>query len=336
MDPEQVLILWKVRCIHTQTKNFFDRTLVLDASTLNPQNIADIVTLSKRRPVGRDLLKYRAHFRESAWPSSSTINKNTRIREVITISLGDYFEDENGRPMDEIGVCRILTGAEHPIIASNVKSVLQLGPSPIRSKDKWRQEDSDILAHFLQVNRQIAKSRWLKEKCTLTIKGSKTDSQVPSFESLVYVSIYFRQLFPDDDKLFSTACNIYKSYVADEAKIIWVECEKKSFLAILKEKPLFANTAGVTNTNLIDAFLYGALLFHTVEKVKTHKRTMFKTLLQDLGRDKLVFSLNACLIQLYNHVGAVAPVIHQDFAHWQNQGNIPYPDILWQEQIFGN
>jgi hypothetical protein len=298
--------------------------------------MADIVAISKHRPLGRDILKYRAHFCESEWPSSLTINEGTRIREVITIFLEDYFEDEIGRGMDEIGICRILTGEKHPIIAGNFKSVLQLGPSPMRNKDAWQQKDSDTLAHFLQVNRQIAKSRWLKEKCTLTSKGSKTDSQVPSFESLVYVSIYFRQLFPDDDKLFSAACNTYKRYVANEAKIIWVKCEKKSFLAILKEKPLFASTAEGTNANLIDAFLYGALLFHTVEKVETHKRTMFKTLLKDLGRDKLVFSLNACLRQLYNHVGAVAPVIHQDFAHWQNHENIPRPDILWQEQIFGN
>lgn len=238
--------------------------------------------------------------------------------------------------MDEIGICRILTGEKHPIIAGNFKSVLQLGPSPMRNKDAWQQKDSDTLAHFLQVNRQIAKSRWLKEECTLASKGSKIDSQVPSFESLVYVSIYFRQLFSDDDKLFSDACNTYKRYVANEAKIIWVECEKKSFFAILKEKPIFSSTTGVTNANLIDAFLYGALLFHAVEKVKAHKRTTFKMLLQDLGRDKLVFSLNACLRQLYNHVGAVAPVIYQDFAHWQSCESIPRPDILWQEQIFGN
>src|SRR5688572_32075398 len=95
-----------------------------------------------------------------------------------------------GKSMRRIAVMRKVPA----VILGDTRSILRLGPAAIKNRAAWTQMDSDILAHFLQVESQIAKSRWCKAKLSMTTQGDKLlDSSFPDFEDFVYAAMYFRQ-----------------------------------------------------------------------------------------------------------------------------------------------
>ncbi len=330
---EKILVYWNISCVNTKTKKLFDRNLILDLQSLAPAETKDILEILKHSSSYSKILKYRRTFHEALPGFLDDIAKD--FSSFNSIYIPDYFEDEAGNEVNQIGLMRHLSGQQTPIILGNVNSILQLGPSSLKNKLNWKQEHSDILAHFLQVHSQIAKSRWLKEDCKLTHDGNKLSSKVPSFESLIYVAIYFRQLYSQKDKLFRSACDAYIRFVDNDEKLSWVKNERDSFSKKLEECPLFCDIDGIKNKDLIEAFLYGALVLHSNLNVKPFKKDNFKKLLDSLGRIKFVFCLNSCLRLLYNNISTVAPLIEHDFAYWQNNEGIPAPDIYWHSKIFG-
>jgi len=335
MNTEMIQVVWKIRCVNSQTKELFDRFLLLDNPRLSEDELNTIVGMVEKSPADRNIVKYRDYFKEVKLNEISSENKD--IIQYYTAFLEDYFEDENGEGMDEIGIIRCLSGQDSPVILGNVRSVLQLGPSSLRNKGRWEQKHSDTLAHFLQVHGQIANSSWLKEKCNLKIIGDNIESEVPSLEQLIYVSVYFRQLYSERDRLFKDACDTYMNFVENEAKQQWVMYEKKCFLGGLNGPPMFPPGGKVSSKEIIEVFLYGALIIHSNKsnrEADKEKRRFFKKLLGEWGKEKLVFSLNGCLKQLYNHVATVAPVIYQDLAYWQRTEKIPAPDIQWHKRVF--
>lgn len=329
----KTLVYWKIRCVNTKTKKLFDRDLVLDLQSLTPAETKDMLEILKHSSNYSKIIRYRLKFHEASQNFlEETVNDFSSSNSIF---LPDYFEDEEGNGLDQIGLMRHLSGQEKPVILGNVNSILQLGPSSLRNKLDWEHKHSDTLAHFLQVNSQISNSRWIKEDCNLTHDGNKLSSKVPSFESLIYVATYFRQLYSQKDKLFRSACDIYIRFVDNEAKQSWVKNERDIFFKKLNECPLFCDLDGIRNEDMIEAFLYGALVLHSNINVNKSKRDSFKKLLDRLGRIKFVFCLNNCLRMLYNNVSVIAPLIYHDFAYWQHNEGIYAPDIYWHSKIFG-
>jgi hypothetical protein len=171
----------------------------------------------------------------------------------------------------------------------------------------------------------------------LSERGSAvTSANLPSLEPLIYVAVYFRQLYSNDDKLFKSACDTYNRFVDNDVKRHWVKNEKESFEGILKARTIPCEFTNTVNRELIEAFLYGALILHSIEGVKkTEMRDKFKELETKYAKEKIAFCLNTCFKLLLNHVSNVAAVIYQDFAHWQSKYTIPKPDIFWHSSIFG-
>jgi hypothetical protein len=64
MKPQNPHISWKISCIHSQTKDFFDRYLVLDKSSLPGDDYEKILMLSQSSHRKREIIKYRKYFRE--------------------------------------------------------------------------------------------------------------------------------------------------------------------------------------------------------------------------------------------------------------------------------
>jgi hypothetical protein len=324
--------MWDVRCFDTESKTFFDRHLILDSDHISFTVLQQILAIQEKSPQNRDILKFRDVFRELNLSGADC----KKYDSIYCFCLTDYFEDQNTNGMDEITIMRHLTGQEKPIIEGNAKSILQLGPSPIKDIQKWRQNDSDILAHFIQVQRQIVESKWAKSKLRIQYTEKHTESAtLPEFESLVYASIYFRQLYSENDKLFKLACDTYNRFVDNDAKKQWIKHERKAFDELLNAQIFPFRFQNITNKELIEIFLYGALIIHAPSPINPSNRTKLEQLLKIEPREKIGYGVNSCYKHLLNHVSNVALLIYKDYSYWLNNFNIPKPNIHWHSKLFG-
>src|SRR5579862_4971380 len=220
------------------------------------------------------------------------------------------------------------------IALGDVRTVLRLPPSPFNNRNGWAQKKSDILAHFLQVSALLSNSSWMKSPCTFTIQGDKVlKSQFASGEAFVYAAVYFRQLYADDS-LFLEACRIYQEHSGDPAKVFWVKEELESFRRTLAGDCIFS-AIRIPLRDLIDAFLYGALLFHGPNKAFKIHRRLFQSVITGHLREEILYSLNMGMTGLCSHASGVAMVLHKDMAHWQHSGWIPAPNVWWHSRLFG-
>src|SRR5262245_14318868 len=100
------------------------------------------------------------------------------------------------------------------IIIGDTGSILRHGPARMKNPSTWTQMDSDIIAHFIQVHGQIAKSRWARAKVSFTKQGETlTNAEFPEFEDFVYAAVYFRQLILKKDQLLNDAIERYLTHV---------------------------------------------------------------------------------------------------------------------------
>ncbi len=160
------------------------------------------------------------------------------------------------------------------IVVGDSNSILRLGPASMKIPSKWSQEDSDIVAHFLQVHGQISHSRWKKSKISFKHKGNNLlDSRFPAFEDFVFVAVYFRQFTEKKDNLLNDASNRYRDFVDCQIRNVWIYEEQERFSALLDNDTL--TLPGYKFRELFDAFLYGSLLIHNIPKVYSKHRKRF-------------------------------------------------------------
>ncbi|MGE3317268.1 MAG: hypothetical protein AB7O26_19290 [Planctomycetaceae bacterium] len=207
-------------------------------------------------------------------------------------------------------------------------------PSPaMRSNYDWSQRDSDIIAHFLQVQRQIHSSRWNKSKIQFESSGNTVlNHSFPIFEDFVFVAVYFRQLIAGNDSLMKDAVNRYRRVVDSPIHALWMKNELSRFNKQLSSNALMLDSCTVRE--LFDAFLYGAGLMHKMPKEGSPKRTRFLALYDNVPKHRLLYSLNISLKCLMNHVGNVAIVLYRDFAKWVCDHKLPLPDTRWHDKLF--
>jgi hypothetical protein len=76
----------------------------------------------------------------------------------------------------------------------------------LQDRGDWTQVDSDVPAHFIQVNRQIRGSRWYAVKNRFKMQGDQLlEAECPDLEQFVFAAVYFRQLFAKGDQLLRAA-----------------------------------------------------------------------------------------------------------------------------------
>ncbi|MGD9855845.1 MAG: hypothetical protein AB7U20_12945 [Planctomycetaceae bacterium] len=210
--------------------------------------------------------------------------------------------------------------------------MLQLGPVGLKSSAGWTQEDSDTLAHFIQVHAQISRSSWRKQKVTFNSCGEETSGTFPDLESFVYVAVYFRQLFSDKDRLFEDACDRYIRAVDSPVKAAWIHKEREAGLNHWASPGWMVPTH--TTEDLFNAMLYGAHLVHSLPTTWKKYRDAFRDIMNNTPREKLLFEVHGSLLTALNYVAGAAAVMYQDFAEWLHTGSAPLPDIMWHESVF--
>ena len=97
----------------------------------------------------------------------------------------------------------------------------------MKNPGEWQQCDSDVVAHFLQVRKQLVTSRWYSSDPEFRQQGGKVlDCTFPPIEDFIYAAVYMRQLLPDDgDDLFEDAVERYSKQIGRASCRERVYCE---------------------------------------------------------------------------------------------------------------
>lgn len=219
------------------------------------------------------------------------------------------------------------------IILGDPSGILNLPKAGLRNRENWTQIDSDILAHPIQVQKQIQLSRWYRTKVQFTIRGSHLlDHSFPDLESFVFASVYLRQLIAKKDNLLEDAVDRFCRFADCRIRPSWIGHELLEFKSAL-DGPT-SMLPDYTVRELFDAFMYGAALLHKMPSISDAKRKRFLELYDNQPRHTLLYTLHISLKTLMNHVNNITAVIYRDYSHWLNDYGLPPPDTRWHDKLF--
>jgi hypothetical protein len=335
MDANQTLVWWKVRCLNRQDKTLFDRFLVLDWSKLTPEQRVHAITLVQESWSKPEIVQYRQFFREV--DQEELIRLFQLAKSTRCVSLHEYFENDEGQPMGEIGLMQELTGQEHPILLGNPLSVLRLGPTGVRKQQEWSVKVANDISHFLQTVRQIEGSNWLKSPLSLRFAAESGSIQEfpginriisfdsPDGEATRGVLMSIRLLISSDD-VFNVACNWYLKHAADDRKRAWVNEHKRIFNERRQSHPAPLVIGTFTTQQLIDTFMYGSGLVH--RNSDTESGADLVRAVEEYGRERVITAFNFASRDVCQSAFFVYHVIKQDYDYWIGQEGCQGPDRI--------
>jgi hypothetical protein len=219
------------------------------------------------------------------------------------------------------------------IVLGDPSGILRLPKTAMRNPCDWTQLDSDVLAHLIQVQKQIQQSRWNTADVHFTTQGDRLlDHSFPAFEDFVFAAVYLRQLIAKKDSLLKDAIDRYCRFVDCQIRRACVQHELEAFNAMLDGPAIMLS--GYTVRELFDAFLYGAALLHKIPEIDDRKRKRFLSIYDNQPRHVLLYALHMSLKSLMNHVGNVTVVIYRDYTCWLYDYGLPLPDTRWHDRLF--
>ena len=290
--------------------------------------------------IKRRIEEYRQYFTESSMEEILKFEYSM----LQSVNVDNYFESEKGERVcitknknGDKTISPYVPPKSNSITLGSLHSILALGYSGMKNKDKWMQKDSDVISHFLQLYESIHDSTIMKSyrpRITSNDNGDTLHCDIPTMESIVYILVLFRQMI--EEKLFQQAVSRYRKFVDCEHKQCWVEWERDELLHFLNECPMQVSIKpmGINNRQLLDAFFYGSLIGHTKDKVHTENYINFERLYNLKEREEAIWALWWCLKMLAKHFSNVAGLLSNDFFHWLDTENIPKPSLCWQKNMF--
>lgn len=331
------LVYARIRCINRTTKKLFDRDFWLDLSTLPENEQKNIEKLTRQRVNPVDFWQIRSLFNEG---QRIRIVNNIDFDLIYGFAVNDYFEDEAGNPLDEIGLAQILSGQDYPILPHHVGSVLRLGPTGICRKELWTIESANALAHFFQLVEVIGTSEWLKSKLSISTPSTfEAPPWINSFECPDLGQIYsillpIRQLYAADDA-FNHACKVYMRHVTEDRKRCWIEQIKKEFNSYLESVPHPFALENYTVRQVLDLVMYGAGMVHYA-KSKPETRHHFKEAVTRHRREMVVFVFISYCQEVYQYAANAYFVLLQDYKHWLESEGCQAPDLVFLKRLFSS
>lgn len=226
------------------------------------------------------------------------------------------------------------------IIKGDVSTIRRYGAKDMLNADKWEQKHSDLLAQFMDVVTCLQHSSWRKVKMKVGITSPK-DSELPNQEQLVYVAVYFRQLF-NNDNLANLVKNTYIQFSSSDIRKNWFSEEYKAATSVWESPPVFAEIVSQHAKSqpselpklreLFAAFMYGAHVLHSVGSRSDKNYERISELLRCYERNSLLGLLHGGLASLLNHLSNMALVIDQDFRFWFHEHGLVPPNVYWKNQ----
>lgn len=165
----------------------------------------------------------------------------------------------------------------------------------------------------------------------------KFRGDMPDLVQTVFALTYIRQLISAKDNLFRIVCKNYKNLSGELGKRKYIDEVKKEFDEDLKTPPMHVNLKKLVKTNqqLIETFLYGALIAHAPNAVKDPQLMyIFKKLYVCEDRIMFIWYLNKTMKEILNTVLKIAVLLQKDLADWIDKGHVPASDVFWQENMF--
>jgi hypothetical protein len=331
----------KVRCVNRQSKTLFDRYYWVDTSTLHEAERGHVEAHARRKLNASDFVQIRPYLTKTELPPDVRSEDFDSFGSFI---VWDYFEDEEGNALDEIGLIQVLIDQEYPILLTNVVSVLRLGPTGIRRKEQWTVESSNAFAHFFQLVQVIGSSEWLQVDLSMTSSGpfwqprpggessGISSFQCPNLGHTYSILSPIRQLYASDEA-FNRTCNTYMRHVSDDRKLAWIKERKKMFNRYLDSIPSPFSVSGLKVRELLDLLIYGAGLVHYAETPE-RVRQDFKRVMTENPREKVVFAFVMSCREIYSHANSVYHVFRQDYQHWIQTEGIASPDMIYLVSLF--
>jgi hypothetical protein len=338
MSRDEAVLLWKVRCINTESKGMFDRELFLDVSEVPVTEREHIAAVIKRGGPPDQIAIYRGLFHEIS--KDDIEDKLGGASSFQTFGSEGYVEDENGNGLDEKDLIRIRAGHENFIRWDSVEGILSLGAAGIREKDTWTKETANALWHFIGLVRQLARGQWMKTPTSLSLKGGAvTSCEHPDAEATMGSILLIRQLYSDSkwDNVFNVACDAYLRHVDHDLKRDWVNERKAMFAGYLNSKVQTAfrraEMGDMQVRELLDMITYGSPMVH--RRSSEGEEEKLRTAIETHGREVVVTTFNFCAQQLCRIAFPVYHVVRQDFLNWITNEGCVGPDNVSMQDLFG-
>lgn len=327
----------RIRCLHSTTKQFFDRNYWLELCELTKADQERVREVKSKSPVSAvEFLGIRGLFRQGDMPPLIP----HQFKRYGGFSVHDYFEDELGKPLDEVGLMQVMTGQEQPIILGNVNSVLRLGPSAMHRQAEWKLETANAIAHFLQLVEIIGTGPLARTEVSISTPGGFgasewiNDFSCPDLSSVYSFLLPIRQLY-SEDHAFGHAINAYLRHVADERKKAWIGEVRKSFNKYLESTPHPFMIDNLTVRQMLEVVMYGAGLIHYA-KSDPQLKQRFREVISHNHRETIIFAFLMCCHHLYCFAAQAYYVLLQDFRHWTDHERHQKPDIIFLQGLFAS
>lgn len=272
-----MILFWKIRCFDRTAKEFKDRSLYLDTTTLEPAIRAaiELVAEDQASRRQRDILKYRHLFHEGDWQSGT--DGVHAVKEFKTVGPQEYFEDDNRAEISLQEVGQLLTGDPNALLipqgARQHDIDLMLSePKPIPVAEvSLDQDDIRLLGYFIRDLRELQESAFMKDgPGTLQLVGSiaitvatepvlktaVTDDEIRSFVTI------FRRLYMENEPAnLKKAVAVFVKSVGDHPYAKWVAGGLSEFERHLAAVPdlrphIQPGVCTFTSKRLLDVFLY--------------------------------------------------------------------------------
>jgi len=266
-----MLLVWRIRYLDSQDKQFKDRDLWLNTDELDPVDKAAVEMCHDLKDLGhdREMLRYRHLFQEQEYSKDEMSEMFERHDNTSCFSLSDYFEDENGKELTRKQMAGILTGNPDAIMVPGGMKQHDIEfictPMPSVNLEQIQIPDANLnaLAYFTQDFRRLDKSSFLAEgPGTLTgigwvtvepiLKTAVSDDEIRSF-----VTVFRRLYMKNEPGSFLKAVEVFAGALLPHPVAKWVQGAGNEYQQNLNSVPDLArnNRATFTRKRLIDVFL---------------------------------------------------------------------------------
>ena len=342
MSSNLPYLSWKIRCFDRSTRQLFDRTVCFcPPAECASETVQSAVATIQSGESDHLIPQLRYLFRELDEEQQEKLFEGSSS--FRTFAIPDYFEDETGESMDVSELIAAKNGVSNAIVLGEPGSVLKLGVSELLTDEQWTVENSNDLAHFIQLANIIQRSTWFQTGIEIkTVDGREDLIGISNadMESISAAMGWIRQFVLRRDDAFIVAVDTYCKFVASPMKTTWVEAEKQFFQNHLAgklhrfEHQGIAELETLTNLRLIDLVVYGSGLFHRASNQDMESE--LSEILKTAPRERLIFAFHSACWQLMKHVLTVLPVITQDFESWIERGVVPMPTRVIVSNLFLN
>lgn len=281
------------------------------------------------------MLRFRRMFVEKPIEElkRSTRDSEKSYRVFTGVNLNrEYFEDETGQEISVREMIQIASGNKN-LIPFDSENIVQLGPCPICTKEKWTVDKANTLSNFIQVVRLIWRSSWARKKTSITTHFNNKEhieitGNFPAVESMCAVLTLFRQLYAKQDSLMKKTCEIYREHSSNATKILRVDDCLKNFEQNLKGNPIFIRLKECTVKQLFESFLYGTGILHSPSDINRKNRSKLFELVRKNSREKVIMAVNESFWMVLQYAVNVFHIVKQDYEHWTEQEGCAKSDIF--------